>query len=276
MDPNDDLPAEPPIRELAAQLAAVDGIVGVCLGGSRARGTHRPDSDTDLGLYYRGTPDTGALRELAARTADGPVEVTEPGGWGPWVDGGAWLLIGGARVDWIYRDIDRVRHHAAEARAGRYETGVQPGHPLGFASHAYPGELALGRVLADPTGELTRLRAELAPYPPALGAALVAAARWEAPFTLANAAKAPHDIAYLHGCLFRVVGLLAHALHGRAGRWLVNEKGAVDAAGRLPGAPERFAERAHGLFRAGAAALAEAAALTAEVVAGGQPAARVT
>ncbi|MEU2631282.1 nucleotidyltransferase domain-containing protein, partial [Kitasatospora sp. NPDC007106] len=58
-----------PIHRLAAALAAVDGVVGVCLGGSRARGTHRPDSDTDLGLYYRGPLDTGALRELAARAA---------------------------------------------------------------------------------------------------------------------------------------------------------------------------------------------------------------
>ncbi|WP_431682279.1 nucleotidyltransferase domain-containing protein [Kitasatospora sp. KL5] len=255
------------VTGLAAELAAVDGVVGVCLGGSRARGTHRPDSDHDLGLYYRGPLDTGALRTLAAEAAGRPVEVTEPGGWGPWVDGGAWLTIGGARVDWIYRDVDRVRRCWDEARAGRYETGIQAGHPLGFASHAYPGELALGRVLADPTGELSRLRAETAAYPPALGEALVAAARWEAPFTLANAAKAPHDTAYVHGCLFRVVGLLAQALHGRAGRWLINEKGAVDAAGRLPGAPERFAERAHGLFRTDArAALARAAELTGEAL----------
>ncbi|GAA1107408.1 hypothetical protein GCM10009663_56660 [Kitasatospora arboriphila] len=268
--PTGDLPTGVPIHRLAAALAAVDGVVGVCLGGSRARGTHRPDSDTDLGLYYRGPLDTGALRELAARAAGRPVEVTEPGGWGPWVDGGAWLTVGGARIDFIYRDLDRVRHHWDEARAGRYATGVQAGHPLGFHAHAYPGELALGRVLADPTGELARLRAEVVHYPAALGAALVATARWEAPFTLANAAKAPHDTAYVHGCLFRVVGLLAHALHGRAGRWLINEKGAVDAAGRLPGAPADFARRAHGLFRTdAAAALAEAAALTGEALADG-------
>jgi hypothetical protein len=44
--------------------------------------------------------------------------------------------------------------------------------------------------------------------------------------------------------MFRAVLLCAHALHGHAGRWLVNEKGAVAAAGRLDGAPDRFAERA--------------------------------
>lgn len=36
---------------LAARIASVDGIVGVTLGGSRASGTHGPDSDADLGVY---------------------------------------------------------------------------------------------------------------------------------------------------------------------------------------------------------------------------------
>jgi hypothetical protein len=35
----------------------------------------------------------------------------------------------------------------------------------------------------------------------------------------------------------------AHALHGGAGRWLVNEKGMVASAAALPGAPVRFKER---------------------------------
>jgi hypothetical protein len=50
------------------------------------------------------------------------------------------------------------------------------------------------------------------------------------------------------GCLFRVVLLCAHALHGRAGRWLINEKGAIASAGRLPAAPAGFTARAHGVL----------------------------
>src|SRR4051794_10449225 len=96
------------LTEIANRLTEVDGVVGVCLGGSRASGTHGPDSDLDLGLYYRPPLDTAALRLLAARLTGGPVDVTEPGGWGPWVDGGGWLTVDGHRVDWIYRDLDRV------------------------------------------------------------------------------------------------------------------------------------------------------------------------
>ncbi|MEV0153676.1 nucleotidyltransferase domain-containing protein [Micromonospora sp. NPDC050686] len=238
-------------EELARRIRAVDGVVAVALGGSRARGEHRPDSDWDLGVYYRGALDVAGLRAVAAAVADEPVELTAPGGWGPWVDGGGWLRVGGAAVDWIYRDLDRVHRVWTDCRAGRYEVGVQAGHPLGFYSHAYAGEVALSRVLADPTGELTALRAATLAYPAALGDALVSGG-WEAGFLVDGAAKGAvaGDAAYVAGCLFRAVGVLVQALHGRAGRWLVNEKGMVASAGRLPGAPPGFASRAQALLGA--------------------------
>jgi hypothetical protein len=37
-------------------------------------------------------------------------------------------------------------------------------------------------------------------------------------------------------------------LHSRAGRWLINEKGAVAAAGLLGDAPPGFADRAHAIL----------------------------
>ncbi|MDF2711060.1 MAG: hypothetical protein K0R62_6712 [Nonomuraea muscovyensis] len=233
------------LRALARRLVEVPSVVAVVLGGSRARGTHRPDSDYDLGLYYRGEPDVPALRALAAEVADRPPEITEPGGWGPWVNGGGWLTIGGHRVDWIYRDLDRVHRVWDDCRAGRYEVGTQAGHPLGFYSHAYAGEVALCRVLADPGGEVTTLREATLAYPPALGEALVAG-MWEAHFAvgLARYGASGKDPVYAAGCLFRAVGVACQALHGHAGRWLINEKGMVASAGRLPGAPEGFAARA--------------------------------
>ncbi|MGW2442928.1 nucleotidyltransferase domain-containing protein [Streptomyces sp. NPDC001675] len=238
--------------EIAGRLAGVGGVVGVCLGGSRARGTHRPDSDFDLGVYYRPPLDTAALRRLAFELTGERVEVTEPGGWGPWVDGGAWLTVDGCRVDWIYRDLDRVRRIWEECREGRFEVGVQAGHPLGVYSHAYAGELALGRVLVDDSGRLRALQQETRRYPEPLREALIANARWEAPFILANARKGAMrgDTFHVAGCLFRAVGLLVHGLHAHAGCWVVNEKGAVQAAGELPGAPRDFSGRAHGLFAA--------------------------
>jgi len=46
------------------RLAEIPGVLAVALGGSRARGAERPDSDWDLALYYRGTMDPGDVRAL--------------------------------------------------------------------------------------------------------------------------------------------------------------------------------------------------------------------
>ncbi|MFI5912534.1 nucleotidyltransferase domain-containing protein [Dactylosporangium sp. NPDC051541] len=232
------------LAPLADRLADVGGVRGVTLGGSRARGTHRPDSDYDLGLYYRGPLDVAALRTLAAELADEPAEITDPGGWGPWVDGGGWLTVAGHRVDWIYRDLDRVEHVWAECREGRYEIAFQPGHPLGFYSHTYAGEVALARLLSDPSGELTELRAEIDHYPPKLRTALVNGL-WEADFAtrIARYGAKGNDPVYAAGCLFRAAGVLCHALHAAAGRWLLNEKAMIAATAQLPAAPTAFAAR---------------------------------
>ncbi|WP_393063769.1 nucleotidyltransferase domain-containing protein [Streptomyces sp. LN549] len=229
---------------MAQRLTAVPGVRAVVLGGSRARGTHRPDSDWDLGLYYRGVPDLSALTALASAFQGSPVEVAGPGGWGPWVNGGAWLRVDGAPVDWILRDLDRVEAVWSACRQGRFEVGVQPGHPLGFWSPAYPGEVALGHVLADPHGELTALRQETSDYPEPLRTALADAA-WEAEFSVEAARKSAPTGDRLHVslCLSRAFGVLVQSLHAHHRTWCLNEKGALAAAAALPDTPAHFAER---------------------------------
>ena len=133
-------------------------MVGVLLCGSRARGEHTPESDFDLGLYYRPPLDIDALQDLARDIAGPEASVTRPGEWGPWVDGGGWLHIGGTAVDWLYRDLDRVRRSWEHAQAGRYDFHFQVGHPFGVPDFMYAGEVALGVVLADPPGDITALQ----------------------------------------------------------------------------------------------------------------------
>ncbi|MHB6910608.1 nucleotidyltransferase domain-containing protein [Streptomyces sp. DB-54] len=239
------------MEEIAARVTRVPGVVGVMLGGSRARGTNRPDSDWDLGIYYRGAPDLRALEALAVDVTGGPVEIHPPGAWGPWVNGGAWLVLpDGSQVDWIFRDVDRVRQVWEDCRAGRFETGMQAGHPLGFWSPVYPGEVALGRILAEGTGELARLKEETRSYPEPLREALTGAAVWDAGFSVAMAAKssASADVLYASLCLSRAMGALVQALHAHHRVWCLNEKGALATAATLPRTPPGFAPRAVALL----------------------------
>jgi predicted nucleotidyltransferase len=233
------------IDGMAGRLVTVPGVVGVLLGGSRARGEHHAGSDWDLGVYYRGDLDLDALQALA-----GPgVEVFGPGRWGPWVNGGAWLRVDGVAVDWILRDLDRVERVWADCREGRYEVGTQPGHPLGFWSPTYPGEVALGRLLADPTGTLADLQRQTATYPEPLREALTAAS-WESRFLLEVATKGAvrGDVLYVALCLSRALGILVQSLFAHHRRWCLNEKGALPVAESLPGAPPDFGPRARALL----------------------------
>jgi hypothetical protein len=162
--------------------------------------------------------------------------------WGSWG-------IGGTSVDLLYRDLDRVRTSWEHAQAGRSELHFQIGHPFAVPDFLYAAEVALGVVLADPDGEITALQQAARRYPPLLRDALVAGL-WEASFDIDIARKAVTrgDTAYVAGCLFRVVEVCAQALHGHAGHWLTNEKGAVASAGRLSEAPAGFAVRAQGVL----------------------------
>src|ERR1044071_6125822 len=90
------------VLDMTGRLAEIPGVVGVVLRGSRAIGTHRPGSDVGLGVFYRGSLDVPALRALAAEADAEVLGISEIGGWGPWVNGGAWLVVDGMRVDWLY------------------------------------------------------------------------------------------------------------------------------------------------------------------------------
>src|SRR4051812_19678154 len=120
------------MARLAADLAELPGAVAIVLGGSRADGTERPDSDWDLGLYYRGSAgfDPAIVGGLGH-----PGHVSGLGEWGPIVDGGAWLTVDGTPVDVLFRDLDVVERWHADARAGRFAVLTQNGYIVGAPTY---------------------------------------------------------------------------------------------------------------------------------------------
>lgn len=234
---------------VAARLSAIPGVTAVALGGSRARGEGHPDSDIDLGIYYEPErpPDLPALRALARELHGGGAEeaVTPIGAWGPWINGGAWLEIAGRRVDWLYRDLGRVRGVIEACRAGQVACDYQPGHPHAFLGSIYLAEVHDGLPLVDPGGALASLKALVTPYPPPLRRALIDRFLWEAGFAIDTARKAAGrgDVLYVSGCLFRAAACLVQVLFALNERYLSNEKGSLQRARALPRCPERFADR---------------------------------
>jgi hypothetical protein len=231
---------------IADRLATVGGMVAVALGGSRARGDAGPGSDIDLGLYYRPErPFSVEALDAVAREMDDrhPVETVTPiGEWGPWINGGGWLIVDGVRVDLLYRDLVGVERCIEQCRAGRIVHEYQPGHPHGFGNATYMGETHICRPLYDPDGVLARLKVLTDPYPEAMKRAMLQKYLWEASFSLETARKPAGrgDVFYVTGCLFRAAACLVQALFALNERYCINEKGAVAVAEQLPLRPASF------------------------------------
>lgn len=220
---------------LIAALRPMGGLTALVLGGSRARGTAGPRSDYDLGLYYEPDAplDIASLRSAIMPLVDDPSATLTPiGEWGPWINGGGWLTIGGVKVDLLYRDLARVHEVIADARHGRFSMNYQPGHPHGFCSTIWMGEIAACRPLLDPHDRIAELKSACWPYPQALRDALIARFGWEIGFAIENAEIAIRRAEQTHiaGCAYRALCCAAQVLFALNGCYLINEKGALAEA----------------------------------------------
>jgi predicted nucleotidyltransferase len=215
------LPA--PVEALAAELAGLPAAVAIVLGGSRATGTYRPDSDWDLGLYYRGSRQ--ALNPDDVRNLGHVGYVSELGEWGRIVHGGGWLTVDGTPVDVLFRDLDVIERWIADAEEGRFEVVAQNGYVVGAPTYLPVGELAVCRPIA---GELPRPA-----FPKRL--AVTAGARWEGnarvALMFAQSYASAADAVACTGMLAHAVLCIAHARLARRREWALNEKRLVARAG---------------------------------------------
>jgi predicted nucleotidyltransferase len=185
----------------------------VNLGGSRARGDHRPDSDWDFAVYYRDAIDIRYFEELGWSG-----RVYRPFEWGQVMYGGAVFDMDGRHFDIHYRNLDFVEHWSMKAFEGDFEVHQLGFHLAGIPTYMLTGELAISSTL---WGELPRPG-----YPDAL--------RRKAPGVWLERAHRELDYAAYWatsenpvscaGALAKVVLQAAHARLAHRGAWALNEK----------------------------------------------------
>jgi hypothetical protein len=210
------------LAHVADRLGELPRVQAVTLGGSRAEGTHRPDSDWDFSIYYQGHFDPQTLRDIGW-----PGEVFEVGGWSKGVfNGGAWLEIDGRRTDVHYRDLDVVDREITASQEGRFSIEPLMFHLAGIPSYLVLAELSVKRVLR---GELPT-----PDYPVALRqrAREVWWGRADATFGYARLYHAPHGrLAQCVGLVAQAASQSAHAVLAARGEWITNEKRLLSRAG---------------------------------------------
>ena len=243
----------------ARQLAIIDrvvdalreltGVEAIVLGGSHARGRARPDSDIDIGIYYR--PEApfpiSEVRRIASRLNDVPDPVVSGFlDWGRWVDGGAWLTIEGQRVDLLYRSLAMVEATLAEARSGRFEIDYEQQPPFGFFGPTLLGEAAIAEPLHDPRRILPALKADVSPMPEALADAVIQNRLWSVDFGLtafANKFAANGDVHGTAGCISRFAQAMVLAVFALNRTYPLNDKTAMLEIEMFPIRPEDFGAR---------------------------------
>jgi hypothetical protein len=208
------------MEHLAERLAEIPNVEYVTLGGSRAAGTARADSDWDFGLYYRTAIEPADVQALGYEG-----EVFAPGEWGTVPNGGAWLVIDGTRVDLVYRDLAVVEQWTADARAGQFRVFREVGYVAGVATYSYAAELAINRHLV---GTLPRPS-----FPDALRKQ--APPRWrrlrDGALLFARSHAARDDAVACTGSLAIAAMSEAHATLCARGEWYLNDKGLIARAG---------------------------------------------
>ena len=245
--------AENIINDLVPRLVEMPGVLAVVLGGSLARDRGASNSDLDLGLLYTDASpiNIAAVQSVIEEVNDDLLTVATPlGGWGPWVNGGAWLHIHGHAVDLLYRSIDRYRATIDNARNGFAEHDYLQQPPFGFQSTIYLGEIDSCVALSDPTGIVSELKALIRPYPPKLKFALTSGYHWGADFSVQNAAKpaARGDLYAVAGCLSRAVAFLVQSLFAANEIYFISDKGAIEAIEAMPLRPDSWSQRVHELL----------------------------
>jgi predicted nucleotidyltransferase len=210
------------LADVTARLATLPHVQAVTLGGSRATGTHRPDSDWDFAVYYR-----GAFSPADVRALGWPGEVSEIGGWGGGVfNGGAWLEVAGRPVDVHYRDLDDVGHRIEEAGHGRFSIERLMFHLAGIPTYIVVAELALNQVVH---GTLPRPC-----YPDALRRR-APDVWWSTARRTLGYARDTHagrgHVADCAGAIAVATCQAAHAVLAARGQWVTNEKRLLDRAG---------------------------------------------
>ena len=217
------------LQDLVDSLIDVEGLQAIVLGGSRASGTQHPDSDIDVGLYYNeGSPlDITHVRKIVNELNDFPdPEVTELGGWGKWVNGGAWLTIKGQRVDFLYRNIDFVSTVIDECNGGKTQVDYLQQPPYGFYSYIYCAETQQCNILYDPQSAIQGLKAKISRYSALLKSSIINSFLWQAEFSLEVADKSVNtaNVYFVAGCLTRIASSLVQVLYALNETYFISDK----------------------------------------------------
>ena len=166
------------------------------------------------------------------------------------MNAGGWLRIGGYDVDIILRDINRVESILQECRNGEVSIHYQPGHPHGFSSVMYIGELAIAKLLWKKDERISNLKEEAEGYPKKMKQSLIHYAEFESGFSIKLAEKSikNDDTYYISAHIVRAISQMNQLLFALNDSYCLNEKRAVEIIDKLSIHPRDYNIKVNSIF----------------------------
>ncbi|MDX2130339.1 MAG: nucleotidyltransferase domain-containing protein [Chloroherpetonaceae bacterium] len=233
------------IDRIVEALRNVDGVKAIVLGGSYAVGMQSQNSDLDIGIYYQESNpfDIDKIRVIANHFAhQDPPTVTDFYGWGPWVNGGAWINTNLCKVDFIYKNIDQISLTIQNAINGIWENNFEQQPPYGFSSIIFLAETHYCIPLFDTDGIITKLKDSVKEYPQKLKRSVIQQSLWSAEFTIIHAQKFAdkNDIYNTVGCLTRTTKCIVTSLFALNELYPLGDKRALNILENAKTKPENL------------------------------------
>lgn len=235
------------LKSIVEDLQKIDGVVAIVLGGSYAEGLATPSSDMDIGIYYsENNPfDIAQIRSVAVKYSIKEPTVTDFYGWGPWVNGGAWITSKDGQVDFIYRNIDQVSKTIDNAVDGKWENDFEQQPPYGFSSIIYLAETKVSIPLYDPYQYLHKLKERVENYPVKLKESVVSQSLWSAEFSIwqADIFSQKTDIFNMMGCFTRAIKSIITAIYSLNEIYPMGDKRAIERLALAEIKPQKLKEQ---------------------------------
>ena len=193
------------IGEIAEKLKLVPNISAIVLGGSYADGRQRPDSDIDLGLFYREKDPFSIekIKKLAWEEYGRKITLAEE-------EYEKVKSLGGLHI------IGSERHESR--RIGELENDYYQYPPNGFHSFIYLAEIETNKILYDPENFISKLKKRVSIYPQKLKNKIINFFLWDSEFALSRARKFANrkEINLVAGSITRIIHDLTLVLYQRS------------------------------------------------------------
>lgn len=232
--------------DLIKALAAIEGVLGVGLGGSRGFGAADPDSDYDFVLFRDG----GEL--ITAESIQAAIQ--------PFADPGSMQASGdfvraetqGTKIEVFQKDLAIIRREIEMAEAGKFRWTTNPLFPHGDLSTRLISHLIFTEICFEKKSAVTALQAKATPLPLALKNSLVRHFIRQASYSLKHAEKVrkKEDLQNLVALVSGFIYFTNIVIFSLNNMYPILEKGAARIIPTLSCCPPEYESLSHRLFDA--------------------------